>query len=194
MAEVLRDSIFWTISLPAARALPGATADANMPRATIQPVRLMNGLLAGFTRPQSSSTTRKLWFQPAHEPGDGRLQLVVGDLVPDLRRHQDLQLVTGAGRPVRRLRRLVGPPGAADRAVGILLAAQDEQRPRRHQPQHARAVEAIEDPGDDLGPQRPAHPRVDRRLAQVFGGRLVGQGDGPGPPLPLLVLQAVAEA
>src|SRR5262249_14323271 len=59
---------------------------------------------------------------------------------------------------------------------------------------HARAVEPVEDAGDDLVPQRPADPLVDGLLTQVPCGGLVGGPDGVGPRLPAVVLQAPAKA
>src|SRR5262249_12752438 len=69
----------------------------------------------------------------------------------------------------------------------------DQERARREQADQARAVEPVQDAGQDLVPQRPADLAVDRRLAQVLRRHQVGRLDGVGPALPPVVLQTPAE-
>src|SRR5205085_2518392 len=95
---------------------------------------------------------------------------------------------------IGRLRGGERDPRAFDGAVGVLVAVGNQQRTAREEPQHAGAVELLEDARNHLAPERAADLLVHLGLAKVLRRLFVRAGDRPGAALPLLVLERPLEA
>ena len=79
---------------------------------------------------------------------------------------------------------------AADRAIRVGLAVDDQERPSREQSQHARAIELVEHAGDDLVPEGAARLLRDLLLLAIVGRHAVGDGNCVRAALPGVVVEA----
>src|SRR5438874_515683 len=120
----------------------------------------------------------RLSLQPLLEPVERLFALLIGDGVAGALGHADLEFVGDVLLLVGGFGGGEGELGALERAVSVVFAVEDQERPAGKQADHARAIVIVEDAGDHLVPQLAADFLVDLRLTEILRRLLMRTLDG----------------